>query len=75
MSRGQRRAQRATPEQSERALVALHISHAGACRRAAMLAAETGEVVGFDGPAGHKDSARAYLKDARFRRTMLEGQA
>lgn len=59
------------PEQTPRALIALHINAAGSCRRAAMEAAQTGQVVGFYGPAGHKQSARNYLADARQRRQTL----
>lgn len=60
--------QRHTIEQTERALVALHINAAGEVRRAAMESARTGKVVGFYGPALHKQSARDYLRDARQRR-------
>jgi hypothetical protein len=57
-----------TIEQTPAALIARSINSAGECRRAAAESARTGKVVGFYGPALHKESARRYLADAKQRR-------
>jgi hypothetical protein len=62
------------PEQTPRAIIARHLNGAGEVRRAAMESARTGQVVGFYGPEGHKDSARGLLADVRSRRLTLASQ-